>query len=144
MTTLIPLKYNFDNNYIIFKYLEGDDVVYQRKKNIFVPDSGLTISNPQIEIPAYLIKMNQFGDRLLCGNIINNILVILSEYNEDGIILLIDFEGILEISQNFIEAFMKYQLETKNKVIIINQNVDVTNAIGEYAKSIFYIKNAED
>lgn len=141
MTGITPLKYVLDNEFIYFQYLEGDNIIYKGKKNIFVKNSGLTISNPQSEIPAYLINMVDFGENLLCGNVINNILVILSQNNIDGVILLIDFEGVLSVSENFVNAYTKYLLETKNKVITINQNTDVSNAFGAYTYSIFTIKN---
>lgn len=142
--SIIPIKYNFDNEMIIFQYLDGDNVLYKTKKNIFNENSGLTISNPQNKIPAYLIKMISYGEHLLCGNVINNILVTLSQNDIDGVILLIDFEGVLEVSQNFVEAYTKYLLETKNKVITINQNYEVSNAFGEYTYSIFDIINKQD
>lgn len=143
MTKLIPIKYTLDNKFITFQYLDGGNVIYRNKKNIFVKDSGVTISNPQIQIPAYIIRLEEFGENLLCGNIINNILVLLSQNNLDGIILLIDFDGVLDVSQNFVEAYTKYLLKTKNKVITINQNVEVSNAFGEYSYSIFDIQNKE-
>ena len=144
MTGLIPLKYTFDNEIIIFQYLDGDNVVYKNKKNRFIKESGLTISNPHPPIPAYMVRLSEeFGDRLLCGNVINNILILLAQNDVDGIILLIDFDGVLEVSQNFVDAYTKYLLETKNKVITTNQNNDVSNAFGEYTYDIFDIQNKE-
>lgn len=144
MTKIIPLKYGFDNEFIYFQYLDGENMAYKSKKNIFNKDSGLTIENPQDKIPAYLIKMNEFGTHLLCGNIINNILIVLSQNDLDGIILLVDFDGVLEVSGSFIKDYTKYLLQTKNKVITINLNNDVSNAFGEYTYSIFEIQNEED
>lgn len=141
MTKIIPLKYVLDNEFINFQYLESDNMVYQSKKNIFVKNSGLTISNPQDKIPAYLIQMVEFGENLICGNIINNILITLSQNDIDGVIILIDFEGVLEVSENFVKAYTKYLLETKNKIITINQNSDVSNTFGEYTYNIFDILN---
>jgi len=138
---MIPLQYTFDNDFIYFQYLEGDNMVYKAKKNIFVENSGLTIENPKDEIPAYLINMSDFGTSLLCGNVLNNILVILTQNDIDGIILIIDFDGILEVSENFVKEYTKYLLQTKNKVITINQNTEVSNAFGEYTYSIFDIQN---
>ena len=54
-----------------------------------------------------------------------------------------DFDGVLEVSQNFVDVYTKYLLETKNKVITINQNNDVSNAFGEYTYDIFDIQNKE-
>lgn len=137
------LNYNLDNEFIYFHFSGDNDMVYKVKKNIFKKDTGLTIENPQNDIPAYLIEMSNFGESLMCGNVFNNLAAVLSQNDLDGVILLVDFSNVIEVSSNFCESYVKYLLTTKNKVITLNQNVDVSNQFGEYAYSIFDIQNSE-
>lgn len=126
------LNFNLTGEYIHIKFIGDDNIVFEEKQNIFNTNTGLTIDNVHPQIPVYYVSIADFGEKLLCGNIIDNINIALLYNNIDNIILVIDFEGVLQINESFCEEYLKYLLETKNKVITINQNIEVSNAFASY------------
>lgn len=126
------LNFNLMGEYIHIQFIGDDNIVFEEKKNIHNINTGLTVDNIQSNIPVYYITIADFGKKLLCGNIIDNINAALLYSNIDNIILVIDFTGVLQINTSFCEEYMKYLLETKNKVITINQNIEVSNTFASY------------
>lgn len=126
------LNFNLIGEYIHIQFIGDDNIVFEEKKNIFNINTGLTVDNIQSKIPVYYVTIADFGDKLLCGNIIDNINTALLYNDIDNIILVIDFTNVLQINESFCEEYMKYLLETKNKVITINQNIEVSNTFANY------------
>lgn len=143
---LTPVTISFDDNYVYIKY-QGDEIMdYVVDKNKFEENTGVTISNTELPIPAYCIALSAYaesitsnanvievnmGTTLSCGNVIDNLFLSLKS-KIDNQILIIDFDGITEVSENFCKQYMQYLLTTKNKVITINQDINVSNIFSEY------------
>lgn len=132
------------DNFILFRHQGDDSIIYQTKRNIFEEETGLTISNPDIGIPAYVISLARYGSSIRCGHIMDNILGYLKNSNLENILLIIDFDGVIEVSGNFVEQYVKFILSTKSKTISINQNTNINNAISQYVESIIDIQEVTD
>ena len=76
----------------------------------------------------------------MCGHIIDNIIGYLKNAELENIFLIIDFQDVVEISESFSEQYIKFLLSTKSKVISINQNTNINNAISQYIESIIDIQ----
>ena len=141
--TLIPVDIDTKDNFIVFRYEGSDDIIYKTKRNSFEENTGLTILNPDFNIPAYVIGLSEFGTSIMCGHIIDNIIGYLKNSDLENILLIVDFSGVVEISESFSEEYIKFILSTKSKVISINQNTNISNAISEYVESIIDIQEVE-
>ena len=129
---IVPVSYYISGENVYFHYAGDDNVVYESKKNLIVKDKGVIVENPQSGVPAYVITLEAFGSELLCGNIIDNIFTALQMSGIDETILIVDFDGINSVSDQFCESYFKFLLSTKNKVITINMSVDVSNIFGGF------------
>lgn len=138
-----PIDIDFEDNFIIFKYKGSDDIIYKTKKNLFEENTGLTITNPDFDIPAYVISLSTFGTSIMCGHIIDNIIGYLKNSDLENILLIVDFSDIIEISESFSEQYIKFILSTKSKVISINQNTNINYALSDYVESIINIQEVE-
>lgn len=141
---LTPVEISFNDNFVFINY-QGGNMEYKVTKNNFEQQTGLTVSNIETPIPAYLISLSAYadsndienslaanmGETLSCGNVVDNLFLSLKS-KIDNVILIIDFDGITEVSENFCKQYMQYLLTTKNKVITINQSVNVSNIFGAY------------
>ena len=137
---LETIEVELEDNFILFRYEGSDNIIYKTQKNSFQKETGLTISNPDINIPAYIIQLSTYGTSIMCGHIIDNIIGYLKNAGLENIFLIIDFQDIVEISENFSEQYIKFLLSTKSKVISINQNTNINNAISQYVESIIDIQ----
>lgn len=144
MNVIQSVNVELKDNFILFKYQGDDSIIYQTQKNIFEKESGLTIVNPDINIPAYVISLGSYGSSIRCGHIMDNILGYLKNANLENILLIIDFNGVIEISQSFAEQYIKFILSTKSKTISINQNTNINNAISQYVESIIDIQEVTE
>ena len=137
---LKTVEVELEDNFILFRYEGSDNIIYKTQKNSFQKETGLTISNPDINIPAYVIQLSTYGTSIMCGHIIDNIIGYLKNAELENIFLIIDFQDVVEISESFSEQYIKFLLSTKSKVISINQNTNINNAISQYIKSIIDIQ----
>lgn len=140
---LTPINIDFEDNFIIFKYEGSDDIIYKTKKNLFEENTGLTIQNPDFDIPAYVIQLSAFGTSIMCGHIIDNIIGYLKNSDLENILLIVDFSDVIEISESFSEEYIKFILSTKSKVISINQNTNINYTLSAYVESIINIQEVE-
>ena len=131
---LETIEVELEDNFILFRYEGSDNIIYKTQKNSFQKETGLTISNPDINIPAYIIQLSTYGTSIMCGHIIDNIIGYLKNAGLENIFLIIDFQ------ENFSEQYIKFLLSTKSKVISINQNTNINNAISQYVESIIDIQ----
>ena len=120
---------DFQNNFINFRYSKESKIV--------------TIQNPDINIKAYSLVLNQWGTSLQCGHIIDNIIGYLKNSGLESIILIVDFSDIVSISENFWEQYFKFMLSTKSKVININQNTNISNSFTNYINKMIDIQDLE-
>lgn len=137
---LTPIKIELEDNFINFRYEGDDDIIYTTQKNQFLEETGLTIKNPDFNIPAYVLKLSRFGEHLICGHIIDNIVGYLKNAELENIFLIIDFEGVTDISDNFAEQYIRFILSTKSKTISINQNTNISNTMAQYLYSIIDVQ----
>ena len=138
---IIPVQIEFKDNFMIIKH-KGDNTVQQI--NLFEKDTGVIISNPQFDIPAYVLHLKQFGTSLICGHIIENLIGYLKKTDLEEILLIIDFDEIVEISTSFSEEYTRFLLSTKSKVLSINQNTNISNTLSEYILSIIDIQDVTE
>lgn len=139
-----PIKVDFEENFILFRYIGDDKLIYKTQKNSFQENTGLTISNPDINIPAYVLQLSNFGTSIICGHIIDNIVGYLKNAELENILLIIDFQDVVEISENFAEQYLKFLLSTKSKVLSIHTNTNINNALSAYIESIIDIQEVEE
>lgn len=131
-----PMKVELRDNIIMFSYQGDDDITYKTQTNLFLENTGVTIQNVTNNLPVYGIKLNQFGDTLTCGHIIDNAIGFLKNAKLENIVLIIDFDGIVDISKSFCEQYFKFILTTKSKVISINQNTNINMTFSKYVLSM--------
>lgn len=139
-----PIKVDFEENFILFRYIGDDNVIYKTQKNSFQEDTGLTISNPDINIPAYVLRLSNYGTSIICGHIIDNIIGYLKNAELENILLIMDFQDVIEISENFAEQYLKFLLSTKSKVLSIHTNTNINNVLSAYIESIIDIQEVEE
>ena len=130
------MQVTLKDNFIIFSYQGSDNITYQAQKNLFKEKTGLTIENVGSDVPAYGLLLNQFGSELVCGHIIDNVIGYLKGAELENIVLIIDFDGITNISKSFCEQYFKFLLTTKSKVISINQDINIIIAFSKYVNSM--------
>lgn len=138
---LQSVNIELEDNFILFRYEGSDDIIYKTQKNLFEENTGVTISNPDIDIPAYLLSLSQYGTSIMCGHIIDNIIGYLKNAELENILLIVDFADVIEISNSFAEQYTKFILSTKSKVISINQNTNITNVLSAYIEGIIDIQD---
>lgn len=126
-------KIIIDNNEIKFTIGDGT-VVYKTDINSFEKKSGLTIHNIEFPIKGYYIDLQDISKTFSCGKIIDN-LVLLMKKEYDDVLIIINFEGVEEISDNFFKSYTKFLLESNNKIITINMNTSITNSFGSFIKT---------
>ena len=138
---LIPTEIEFKDNFMIIQY-KGDNIV--QTINTFQKNTGVTIANPQFDIPAYVLQLKLFGTNLICGNVIENLIGYLKVTDLEEIVLIIDFDEVIDVSTNFLEEYTKFLLSTKSKVLSINQNTNIINAFSDYVISIIDIQDVAE
>lgn len=118
------------------KFVIGDGtVVYKTDINSFESNSGLTIHN--IEFPyltGYYINLQDISKTFSCGNIIDN-LVLMMKKDYNNVLIIVDFEGVEEITDSFFKSYTKFLLESNNKIITINMNTSITNNFGSFIRT---------
>lgn len=124
------------DNMLNFRYIGSDTITYQTQPNQFLENTGLTVKNPTIDLPVYGVELKEWGTSLLCGHIIDNMNGRLLEKGLKNIILIVDFNGIVEISDSFCEQYFNFLLTTPSKIININMNTSINNAFVSYINSI--------
>lgn len=126
-----------DANYIEYRLQEDDTLVYKTQINYFEENSGMTINNVTYPVQGYYIYLqNTFGKTLKCGNIIDNFFTMLKSKVENTLII-IDFDGIQEVSDNFCSEYCKHLLSTNNKIITINQDINISNIFANFVATNF-------
>ena len=134
---MIPINVTIKNNDIIFR--TGDDkVVYKSDINSFIADSGVTIKNIVFPIESskvYYLPLGSLNKTFVCGNLFSNIMLELERAEEKNRIVIIDFDGVDEVSSPFLSTYTKFLLETSDKVITINMNMAISNDFSSYVLS---------
>lgn len=130
---MIPVQISINKNDIIFR--TGDEkMVYKTDVNAFLSETGLTIQNirfPIISTKVFYIKLAEKTSTFSCGNTLDNILLEIEREIEEGL-LIIDFDNVEEVSSSFLQKYVRFLLETSNKIITINMSLSISNAFNEY------------
>lgn len=124
--------FDLKGEYIHIQFLGDDNLVFETRKNVFKENTAITIENPQPQFPVYYFTLIDAGEHLLCGNIIDTLFSALLNRDIDNVILVLDFDGVLEVNESFCEDYFKNLLMTKNKVIPIRQNKQVHEIFSKY------------
>lgn len=134
---MIPVEIVLNEKDIIFR--TGDDkVAYKSDINSFIADSGVTIKNIVFPIESskvYYLPLGSLNKTFVCGNLFSNIMLELERVEEKNRIVVIDFDGVDEVSTAFLSTYTKFLLETSDKVITINMNMAISNDFGSYVIS---------
>ena len=134
---MIPVEIVLNEKDIIFR--TGDDkVAYKSDINSFIADSGVTIKNIVFPIESskvYYLPLGSLNKTFVCGNLFSNIMLELERVEEKNRIVIIDFDGVDEVSAAFLSTYTKFLLETSDKVITINMNMAISNDFGSYVIS---------
>lgn len=137
-TILTPLDVIMNDNYIEYRLQESDKVIYKNNINAFIEKDGVTVQNIEYPVPAYYVNLYSiYGKTLKCGNIINTFFAALKS-KVDNSLIIIDFEEVEEVSDSFCSQYYKHLLTTKNKIITINQNINVSNIFAEFVLTHSY------
>lgn len=119
-----------DSNKVKLKFMEDEEV--STEINALIENSGVTLQNIEYPIPVYyLVLVENFGTTMKCGNVINTFFTAIKEQIKNSIIV-IDFNGIEEVSENFCAQYCKYILNTNNKILTINQDINVSNIFANF------------
>ena len=103
------------------------DSMYETKKNKILEDA-YRLSEPD-EVEAYYFKINDLGvTSLVCPNFIQKIKELL-DVEIDKAVILIDFDGIEEVSAQFAEDYIEFIITEKHKILSINKNISVQNQL---------------
>ena len=139
-STLINI--NTDDMSFIMKEDETQST-YQTKPNQYVENSGVTIQNvifpffTENEDDTYILKVSDFGTNFECGKIIENLFLMLNQSIKNKVII-IDFDEVVSVSEEFSESLTKIILETTNKIIPINMSIRMTKTFGQFILDNFY------
>ena len=120
-----------DNDNVIFK-TEVEEMIYKTDINSFVENTGVTVQNVSFPIEGYYINLGEIGEEFICGNIMENFFIELKKNNVTNSLLIINFEGVDELSESFLKSYTKILLETTNKIITINMNIDLSNKFSNF------------
>lgn len=130
---MIPTKIDYSKFDIKF-LAESDFMIYESDVNAFLEETGLTVQNIKFPLESdkitYIVLSNA-GKTFRCGNILENIFLVLKK-NIKNEIIVIDFLGVEEVSDYFLEKYTKFLLETSNKVLTINMSLSISNAFSTY------------
>lgn len=129
-----PIVIKRNKNNIIFK-VGVEDMVYKTDINSFVEETGVTIQNVNFPIEGYYIRLSEIGKTFICGNIIENLFIELKKNEVENSLLVLDFDGVEELSDNFFKGYTKILLQTSNKVITINMNTGLSNGFSSFILS---------
>ena len=136
------MNVSFNEDKIEFRIGDGT-VVYTTDVNAFEENSGLTIKNVDFNanLEGYYLNLGVLSNSFVCGNIIDNLAMeIKSEY--ENVLLIVDFEGVEELSNSFFVSYTKFLLQSSNKIITINMNTALTNEFSNFIKT--NIKESEE
>ena len=114
-------------------------MVYKTDINSFVENTGITIQNISFPIKGYYINLSEISTTFVCGNILENIFYELQKDNIENSLIIMNFDDVEELSENFVKEYTKILLQTSNKIITINMNTELSNQF-----SFFILSNIKD
>ena len=126
-----PLLVIKNKNNIIFK-AGVEEMVYKTDINSFVEESGLTIQNIAFPIEGYYVKVVDLGDKVTCGNLIENAFIELQNEGVNNTLIVVDFIEVEQLSESALKSYTKILLQSSNKIITINMNTSMSNGFSSF------------
>lgn len=116
--------------------IQVEDMVLKTDINSFIDDSAVSIQNVSFPITSnfYYIKLSEYSKTFSCGNVVENLFFNIKK-DLDNELLVFDFDGVEEISDNFYKSYTKLLLETSHKIITINMNTNLSNQFSNFINS---------
>lgn len=139
---MIPILINKDECEIIFT-VGVEKMVYKTDINSFVAETGMTIQNISFPIEGIYINLIEVGKNFVCGNIMENLFMELKRNDIDNALIVVDFDGIEELSESFYKSYTKVLLETSNKIITINMNTKLSNGFANFIRKNIIVPTTE-
>lgn len=126
-----PLLIIKNRNNIIFQ-AGVEEMVYKTDINSFVEESGLTIQNINFPIEGYYVKVANLGDKVTCGNLIENAFIELQNEGVSNTLIVVDFIEVEQLSESAMKSYTKILLQSSNKIITINMDTSVSNGFSSF------------
>ena len=126
-----PLLIIKNKNNIIFQ-AGVEEMVYKTDINSFVEESGLTIQNINFPIEGYYVKVADLGDKVTCGNLIENAFIELQNEGVSNTLIVVDFIEVEQLSESAMKSYTKILLQSSNKIITINMDTSVSNGFSSF------------
>lgn len=126
-----PLLVIKNKNNIIFQ-AGVEEMVYKTDINSFVEESGLTIQNINFPIEGYYVKVADLGDKVTCGNLIENAFIELQNEGVSNTLIVVDFIEVEQLSESALKSYTKILLQSSNKIITINMDTSVSNGFSSF------------
>ena len=126
-----PLLVIKNKNNIIFQ-AGVEEMVYKTDINSFVEESGLTIQNINFPIEGYYVKVADLGDKVTCGNLIENAFIELQNEGVSNTLIVVDFIEVEQLSESAMKSYTKILLQSSNKIITINMDTSVSNGFSSF------------
>lgn len=126
-----PLLIIKNRNNIIFQ-AGVEEMVYKTDINSFVKESGLTIQNINFPIEGYYVKVADLGDKVTCGNLIENAFIELQNEGVSNTLIVVDFIEVEQLSESAMKSYTKILLQSSNKIITINMDTSVSNGFSSF------------
>ena len=126
-----PLLVIKNKNNIIFQ-AGVEEMVYKTDINSFVEESGLTIQNINFPIEGYYVKVADLGDKVTCGNLIENAFIELQNESINNTLIVVDFIEVEQLSESAMKSYTKILLQSSNKIITINMDTSVSNGFSSF------------
>lgn len=141
---LTPVKVIINEKTLKFE-LGDDTIVYYDDVNAFMENTGLTIQNVELtQLKAYYLKLGNSDKTFACGGLFDNLVLRINQ-EVDNVLLIIDFKDVEEASESLLKSYTEFLLTTKNKVITINMNIQITTRFGMFIENnIKDIKEIEE
>lgn len=126
-----PLLVIKNKNNIIFQ-AGVEEMVYKTDINSFVEESGLTIQNINFPIEGYYVKVADLGDKVTCGNLIENAFIELQNEGVNNTLIVVDFIEVEQLSESALKSYTKILLQSSNKIITINMDTSMSNGFSSF------------
>ena len=157
MITLTPVKVHINEDKVQLRIGDGT-VVYETDVNSFEANSGVVVRNVELstirdsvyflplEVISRGVEVNETGyeeidtkKTIACGNIFDQLVLTINQ-DYANILIVVDFKNINEVTESFLESYIRFLLSTENKVLSINMNITISTqfsmVVEKYMKPI--------
>jgi hypothetical protein len=122
--------------------------MYSSKKNEVKENTGITIESAEYgTCNAYILSLKDNigivqdkNDSLItlnCGRLVDLIFEDIFKQQKDYSVFIVDFDGITSVTEDFLEKYLLYYLESKFKILNVNMSLIVEAAWSSVVDSFF-------